>query len=74
MTTITPDERPMLRVCEDCGGDGGANDYDGNWLKCGACDGEGYIFLATDPIEISDLDTPEDNGFAEAAVTTESGA
>jgi len=49
----------MLDICDCCGGDGGGEDYDGNWYECGPCGGEGYLLRNVESMQMTDADEIE---------------
>jgi len=42
--------------CGACGGDGGHHDFAGHWFRCAPCNGEGWIEVELQPVEMEDLE------------------
>ena len=52
--TSVRDEDHALDVCDDCGGDGGGEDYHGRWHECRACKGTGEVIREAEPVTYED--------------------
>lgn len=65
---IEPDV--VLDLCDACGGDGGFDDtyidrsheVRSDWSPCDHCDGEGFVLIDAEPIEMDDLESQVPTG------------